>query len=82
MRKVEMRRSELPTSVVMWSGGVRKRVPIIIRKYTEQMKFDCFFISFLSIVYHYIYGCMFCMFLFNFVYLMYIGPCIIVIIEE
>jgi hypothetical protein len=68
-------------SVVMWcivmcSEGLRNRVSNILRRYTDYMKFAAyigfsfimfFSYSFDSIFYHCIYGCMFRMFLFNFV---------------
>ena len=73
----------MSTSVVKWSEvswvkcseGLSNRVSTIIRKYTDLMKFAAcmdmsfitFFYIFCSIFYHCIYGCMFCMLLFNFV---------------
>jgi len=51
------------------------RVPIIFRRYTDHMEFAAFMFCFIyhillysfgSILYHCIYGCMFCMLLFNF----------------
>jgi len=38
-----MGRSEVSTSVVKWSEGLRNRVFIIIRRYADRMKFYCFF---------------------------------------
>jgi len=64
------------TSVVKWSEGLSNRASVIIRRYTDQMKFVAYmvvpFIIFFSyssrsILYHCTYGCMFCMFLFSFV---------------
>ena len=58
------------------SEGLSDRVSIIIRRYTDHMQFAAymavcyitfFSYSFGSILYHCIYGCMFCVFLFNFV---------------
>ena len=58
---------------------ISNKMSIIIRRYTDQMKFVAYktvsFITFVhilshsfgSILYHCIYGCMFCMLLFNFV---------------
>jgi hypothetical protein len=71
-----MGRSEV--SVMKWSEGISQRVFIIITRYEVCCLYDCFVYhifsySFSSIFYHCVYGCMFCMLLFNFVqvYLMY-----------
>jgi len=64
MVKVSIGRSEVSKSVVKWSEGLRNRVSIVIRRYTDRMELYCFF---RTILYHCIYGCMFCVFLFNFV---------------
>jgi hypothetical protein len=62
--------------VLEWSEGLSNRVSVIIRRYTDQMQFATYtaasFITFFShssgsFFYHCVYGCMFCMFLFNFV---------------
>jgi hypothetical protein len=53
--------------VVKWSEGLSNRVSIIIRRYTDHMKFAALSYPFGSNLYHCIYGCMFCMLLFNFV---------------
>jgi hypothetical protein len=55
------------TSVVKWSEGLRNMVSIIIRRYTDNKKIAASFTFFGSILYHCIYGCAFCMLLFNFV---------------
>jgi hypothetical protein len=47
---------------VKWSEGLRNRVSIIIRTYKTIWTFIASFILFFSIVYHCIYGGMFCMF--------------------
>jgi len=62
---------------VKWSEGLGSRVPIIIRRCVDHMKFVAYmavsFITFFfhillgSILYHCTYGCMFCMLLFNFI---------------
>jgi hypothetical protein len=52
---------------VKWSEGLSKRVSIIIRRYTDRMKFAPSFMFFGSILYHWTYGCIICMLLFNFV---------------
>ena len=65
----------MSTSVVMWSEDLSDRLSIIIRRYIDHMKFAAYMaVSFNhilscpgSILYHCKYGCMFCMFLFNFV---------------
>ena len=38
-----MGRSEVSTGVVKWSEVLRNRVSIIIRRYTDRLKFCCFF---------------------------------------
>jgi len=50
---------------VKWSEGLRNRVSIVIRPYEVLLLLSY---SFGSVVFHYIYGCMFCMLLFNFVH--------------
>jgi hypothetical protein len=52
---------------VNWSEGLSNRVSIIIRRYTDNMNFPVSLIFFGSILYHCVYGCMFCMLLLNFV---------------
>ena len=59
--------------VVKWSEGLSNRMSIIIRRYTDHIWvfhlshfFPYFSFSF-SILYYCIYGCRFCILLFNFV---------------
>ena len=53
---------------------------IIIRRYTDHMKFLLLSYSFDSVVYHCIYGCIFCMLLFNFVYYAFLLLCFCILI--
>ena len=62
------------TGVVKWRGSLSNRVPITIRRCIDHTKFAAYtvvwFITFFHISigyisYHCIYGCMFCMLLFN-----------------
>ena len=73
-----MGRSEVSTEVVEWIEGGSNRVSIIIRRYIDHMKFavyTCMAVSFITffyillvnILYYFIYGCKYFMFLFNFV---------------
>jgi hypothetical protein len=63
------------SSVVKWSEGLSNRASIIIRRYIDHMKLAVYmavslitiFMFFCSILYRCIYGCMFCMLLFNLV---------------
>ena len=64
----------MSTSVLKLSVGLSNRASIIIRRYIDHMRFAAYmavsFITFLyssgSILYHFIFGCTFCMLLFNF----------------
>ena len=76
------------TSVVKWSEGLSKRVSIIFRRCIEHTKFAVLwlfhsshsFILFCSIVYRCVYGCVFCMFLFNFVNYVFLLLCLCTLI--
>jgi hypothetical protein len=67
---------------------LESRMYIIIRRYTDQRKFaacmavwSITFISYFSgsILYHCIYGCVFCMLLFNFANYVFLFLCILII---
>ena len=70
-----------------WSEGLNKKVSIIIRRYIGQMKLAAYmavlFITFFphssgSVFYHCIYGCMFCVLLFN--YYVFLLLCILLLV--
>jgi hypothetical protein len=85
--------SEVKWSVVGWSAvkcseGLSKRVSTIIRC-IDHMKFAAYMVFFVyhifsrspgSIFYHCIYGCMFCMLLFNFVNYVFLLLCLCILI--
>jgi len=75
------------TSVLKWSECLSNGVSVIIRRYRDHMKFACCLYacfmyhilsySYGSILYHCIYGCLFCMHLFNFVNYVFLLLCML-----
>jgi hypothetical protein len=73
---------------VKCSEGLIKRVSIIVRRYIDHMKFAAYIAvfyhilshSFGSIFCHCMYGCMFCMLLFNFVNYLFLMLCLCILI--
>jgi len=84
-----MGRSEV-SGVVKWSEGLSDRVSTFIRRYVYRSYdvcclYGCFIYhilsySFGSIFYHCIYGCMFCVLLFNFVNYVFLLLCLCILI--
>jgi hypothetical protein len=65
------------TSVVKWSEGLRNRVSYYYQKiYRPYGVLLLLSYSFVSIMYHCIYGCMFCIFLFHLVYYVFFLLCL------
>jgi hypothetical protein len=68
-------------SVTKWSEGLRKKVSLIIRRYTDHIKiYMLLSYSFGYVIFHLIYVCMFYMLLFNFVYYVFSLLCLCIFI--
>jgi hypothetical protein len=68
-------------SVLKWSEGLSKRESVIIRRHINHTNFYCFFcIVLVLLCNHFIYGCKFCILLFNFVYYVFLLLCLRILI--
>jgi hypothetical protein len=90
-RRHYMGRSEVSTIVVKWSGGLSNRMSVLsslediqIKRISLLMWLFClshfFSYSFVSILYHCIYGCMFCVFVFNLANYVFLLLCLCILI--
>ena len=74
--------------VVKWSEVLNNRASIIIRRFREHMRFAAcmvvsfisFSYSFVSILYHCLYGCMFYIRLFNFLNFVFLLLCYVLLL--
>jgi len=66
-----MGKSEVSTSVVKWIEGLRNRVSISIRRYTDHMKFYCFFHILLVLLCFIVYMVVCFVFFYLILYIMY-----------